>query len=83
MEATKNDHRLFTFFIFVLLLIRPIYISFEDLVKYGVIDLQSLFGLNVHRCTHRLRPRTPPPSPHSWAHIRGRYWSAKTDDISL
>ncbi len=48
------------------------------------LDLQSLFGLHVHSCTHWLRPRTPPPStPRSWAHIRGRYWSAKIDDIFL
>ncbi len=26
---------------------------------------------------------TPPPPPRIWAHIRGRYWSAKIDDISL
>ncbi len=25
----------------------------------------------------------PPPLPRIWAHIRGRYWSAKIDDISL
>jgi hypothetical protein len=24
-----------------------------------------------------------PPSPRIWAHIRGRYWSAKIDDISF
>ena len=24
-----------------------------------------------------------PPSPRMWAHIRGRYWSIKIDDISL
>jgi hypothetical protein len=29
------------------------------------LDLQSLFGLHVHSCTHRLRPRI-------WVHIRGR-----------
>jgi hypothetical protein len=47
------------------------------------LDLQSLFGLLVHSCTHWLRPRNPlPPSPHSWVHVRGRgYWSAKIDDI--
>ncbi len=45
------------------------------------LDLQILFGLHVHSCTHWLRPRTPPP--RIWAHIRGRYWSAKIDDISL
>jgi hypothetical protein len=38
---------------------------------------------DVHSCTHCLRPRTPPPSPRIWAHIRERYWSAKIDDISL
>jgi hypothetical protein len=48
------------------------------------LDLQSLFGLHGHSCTHWLRPRNPPPlSPHIWAHIRGRYWSAKIDDMSL
>jgi hypothetical protein len=46
------------------------------------LDLQSLFGLHVHSCTHWLRPRNPPP-PAFWAHIRGRYWSAKIDDTSL
>jgi hypothetical protein len=45
------------------------------------LDLQSLFGLRVHSCTHWLRPRNPPP--RIWAHIRGRYSSAKTDYISL
>ncbi len=33
-------------------------------------------------CTHWLRPRNP-PSPLIWAHIRGRFWSASKDDISL
>ncbi len=27
------------------------------------LDLQSLFGLHVHSCTHWLRPRNPPPPP--------------------
>jgi hypothetical protein len=48
-----------------------------------LVDLQSLFGLHVYRCTIPilwLRPRSP---HHFWAHIRGRYWSAKKDDISL
>ncbi len=26
-----------------------------------VLDLQSLFGVHVHSCTHGLRPRNPPP----------------------
>ncbi len=49
------------------------------------LDLQSLFGLHAHSFTHWLRPRNtpPPPSPRIWAHIRGRSWSAKIDDISL
>ncbi len=45
-------------------------------------DLQSLFGLHVHSCTHWLR-HPPPPTLYIWAHIRGIYWSAKIDDISL
>ncbi len=40
------------------------------------LDRQSLFGLHVHSCSHWLRPRI-------WAHIRGRYWSAKIDGNSL
>jgi hypothetical protein len=46
------------------------------------LDLHSLFGLQVHSCTHLLGPRNPHP-PGNWAHIRGRYWSAKIEDISL
>ncbi len=46
------------------------------------LDLQSLFGLHVRNYTHWLRPCNPPP-PSIWAHIRGRYWSANIDDISL
>ncbi len=45
------------------------------------LDLQSLFGLHVHSCTHWLRPRNPHPPAPIWAHIRGRYWSAEIDDI--
>ena len=48
-----------------------------------VFDLQSLFGLHVHSFTHWLRSRNPPPSSRIRAHKRGRYWSAKIDDISL
>ncbi len=43
------------------------------------LDLQSLFGLHV--CTAVLIGWDP--FPRIWAHIRGRYWSAKIDDISL
>jgi hypothetical protein len=49
------------------------------------LDLQSLFGLHVqfvHRCTYWLRPPATSP-PCIWAQIRGRYWSAKIDDIFL
>jgi hypothetical protein len=48
------------------------------------LDFQCLFGLHVYSCTNWLRPRNPPPPPPRMsAHIRGRYWSAKIDDISL
>ncbi len=46
------------------------------------LDLQSLFVLHVHSCTHWLRNRNTPP-PCIWALIRRRYLSAKIDDISL
>jgi hypothetical protein len=47
------------------------------------LDLQSLFGLlcTVVRYSLAEIPQLP-PSPHIWAHVRGRYWSAKIDDIS-
>jgi hypothetical protein len=47
------------------------------------LDLQSLFGLQVHSCTHWLRHRNPPPPPAIWYLKRGRYWLAKIDDISF
>ncbi len=34
------------------------------------VDLQSLFGLHVHSCTHWLRPRNPPPAPHLGLYTR-------------
>jgi hypothetical protein len=32
-------------------------------------DLQSLFGLHVHSCSHWVRPRNPPPPPRIWAPV--------------
>ncbi len=49
------------------------------LVKYAVRFPTFIWALC---CTHWLRPRNS-PYPRIWAHIRGRYWSAKIDDISL
>jgi hypothetical protein len=46
------------------------------------LDLQSLFGFLCTAVLIGLDPATP-PFPRIWAHIRGRYWSAKIDDISL
>jgi hypothetical protein len=34
------------------------------------LDLQSLFGLHVYSCTHRLRPRNSPPQPHLGSYKR-------------
>ncbi len=38
-----------------------------------------VFGFGL--CTHWLDPETS--SPRIWAHVRGRYWSAKIDDDPL
>ncbi len=43
------------------------------------LNFQSLFGLYSLADT----PQIYPSSPRIWAHIRGRYWSDKIDDISL
>jgi uncharacterized membrane protein len=43
--------------------------------------LQSLVGLHMHSCTYYLRPRNLTTTPRIWARMRGRYWSAKIDDI--
>ncbi len=45
-------------------------------------DLQSLFGLLCTGVLFGWDPATP-PLPRIWALIRGRYRSAKIDDISL
>ncbi len=46
------------------------------------LDHQSIFGFQVHRYPSAATPQLP-SSPRIWAHIRGRYWSAKKDDIFL
>jgi hypothetical protein len=51
--------------------------------KYILKVTEGLFGLHVHSCTHWLRPRNHPLPPRIWAHIRGRYWSAKIETTSL
>jgi hypothetical protein len=55
------------------------------------VDIQRLFGPHVTWCAQLYSlaetPQTPPPSPPQspciGTRIRGRYWSAKIDDISL
>ncbi len=46
------------------------------------LDLPSLFGLLCQLYSLAETPQLP-HSPCSLAHIQGRYWSAKIDDISL
>jgi hypothetical protein len=50
------------------------------------LDLQSLFGLHVTWCAQLYSlaetPQLPPPPAFGLA-LRGRYWSAKIDDISF
>ncbi len=49
------------------------------------LDLFRLFGLLcIQLYSLAKTPQLPHSPPHLvWSHIRGRYWSAKTDDISL
>jgi hypothetical protein len=37
-----------------------LFILVRNIGNYG-LDLESVFGLLVHSCTHWLRPRNPPP----------------------
>jgi hypothetical protein len=46
------------------------------------LDLTSLFGL-LCTAVYSFAETPQHPPPRIRAHIRGRYWSAKTDDISL
>ncbi len=46
------------------------------------VDLQSLFELYVTAVLIGWDPCTIPPIPRIGTRIRGRYWSAKIDDIS-
>jgi hypothetical protein len=49
------------------------------------LDLQSLLWLLCTAVLYSLAETSQllPPSPRIWAHLRGRYLSAKMDDISL
>jgi hypothetical protein len=54
-------------------------------VKYGVRS-PKLIWAPLYMYLYSLAKTPNPtftPSPRIWAHIRGRYWSAKMDDISL
>ncbi len=48
-------------------------------------SVQSFFGLHVAWCAQLYSlaetPQPPPPIPRIGAHLRGRYWSVKIDDI--
>jgi hypothetical protein len=50
-------------------------------VKYGVISPKFIWASCA--LLYSLAETPPPPPPRIWAHIRGRYWPAKIDDISL
>jgi hypothetical protein len=50
--------------------------NLPKLIKYGV-------GSPKFICASFWLETLQPPPPRFWAHIRGRCWSAKIDDISL
>ncbi len=57
--------------------------SLEHNLQYR-INNNYFLGAHVYSRTHWLgHCNFPPPLPHIWAHIRGRYWPAKIDNISL
>jgi hypothetical protein len=55
----------------------------KELIMVMQLDLQRLFGLLCTAVLIGWDPATSPPPQRIWAHIRGRYWSAKIEDISL
>jgi hypothetical protein len=54
-----------------------------SLVKYGVRSPKFIWALCAQLYSLAETPQLPPLSPRLWTHLRGRYWSAKIDDISL
>jgi hypothetical protein len=46
------------------------------------LNFQSYLGSCVQLYSLAETPQLPPP-PRIWAHVRGRYWPAKIDDMSL
>ncbi len=53
-----------------------------SLVRYGVRSLKFIWAPCAQLYSLAETPQLH-PFPRIWAHIRGRYWSAKIDDISL
>ncbi len=65
-------------------LLFPLFVKKEEgrpQVKYGVRSPKFISApfTQLYSLAQTLHP---PPPPRIWAHIRGRYWSAKIDDIS-
>jgi hypothetical protein len=54
--------------------------DFKSLAKYGVRSPKFIWAPCVKLYSLAETPQLPPPV---WAHIRGRYCTTKTDDISL
>ncbi len=55
----------------------------SDKVKYGVRSPKYIYLGSCAQMYSLAETLQLPPSHHVWAHIRGRYWPAKRDDISL
>jgi hypothetical protein len=56
--------------------------AYEAYVKYRVRSPKFIWAPCVQLYSFAETPQLP-PSPRIWVQIRGRYWSAKIDDIFL
>ncbi len=78
----KRDVRLYPILSRASLTLMIMYRLYTTCGKYGVKSPKFIWAPCAQLYSLSETPQ-PPPSARIWAHIRGRYWSAKIDDICL